>query len=292
MSNNYNAGPLFALNYNWASWMLIAAGLGIAFGMWRRLFRRPSHVYEAERGTLKRHAWPVAIAHWVNAIGFLLALYSGASLIHVLPRSVAETTLYMLHYTGLTLMLLSLLAMITYQFVYGGHSFRTTWADVCDALLELVAYTGLIGDGGVLGFSSFQWPASWRRGLERKLGVNTKHRTGKYLPVEKVLSLIPWIIVVTFLVLTGLIKGLHYLLPMPAGLVQVATMIHDWCVYAGGLMLVFHVAALLVVRTNWPLLASMFTTRVSARYAEERHPEWFKEAESLAKVAGDQRLGR
>ncbi len=291
MSNNYDAGPLFALNYTWAKWMLIAAGLGIALGMWRRLFLGPSRVYEAERGTLKRHAWPVAIAHWVNAVGFLLTLYSGASLIRLLPRSVAETTLYMLHYTGLTLMLLSLLAVITYQFVYGGHSFHVTSADVRDALLELVAYTGLIGDGGILGFGALKWPASWRRRLEKKLGADRQHRTGKYLPVEKVLSLLPWIIVVSFLVLTGLIKGLHYLIPMPAGLIQIATMIHDWCVYAGGLMLVFHVAALLVVRTNWPLLASMFTTRVSAHYAAERHPEWFKEAESLAKAAGEQRLG-
>lgn len=286
----YDAGPLYALNHTWAKWMLVAVGVGIALGMWRLLFRRPARPYNPRRGTVQRHAGAIALAHWVNAVGFILALYSGASLIRVLPRTLSEAHLYLVHYIGLTLVLLSLLAIATHQFIYGGHSFRISGADFRDAFVELVAYTGLVGDEGILGFRALQWPAGWRRSVEQTLGVQPGHRNGKYLPTEKVLSLLPWMAVTAVVVVTGIIKGVRYLVPVPPAVLYYATLVHDWSVYAGGFMLLVHVGALVVVRTNWPLLASMFTTRVSVRYAAKRHPKWLEDVkpESLADPAGGQ----
>ncbi|MDB4896218.1 MAG: hypothetical protein JWN15_2480 [Firmicutes bacterium] len=283
MNGTYDAGPLFVLNHTWAKWMLIALGVGIALGLWRLLFRRPAQPYDPRTATIKRHAGGIALAHWINAVGFILALYSGASLVHVLPRSLSEVALYKLHYVGLSLILLSLLAVATHRFVYGGHSFRFTAADARAAFSELFVYAGLVGDEGILGFRALQWPAAWRRGTEKALGAHATHRTGKYLPTEQVLSLLPWIIVMGAIVATGLIKGLRYLVPIPRGVLGVATIIHDWGVYAGAFMLVVHVAALVVVRTNWPLFISMFTTRVPARYAAERHPAWYKDVVSKSR---------
>ena len=41
--------------------------------------------------------------------------------------------------------------------------------------------------------------------------------------------------------------------------------------------LLIHIVPVLIIPANWPMLRSIFTGRVSRRYAEQRHPLWFAE---------------
>lgn len=60
-------------------------------------------------------------------------------------------------------------------------------------------------------------------------------------------------------------------------LLQFTTWLHDALAIWVVIWLVIHVLPVLVIPTNWPMLRSIFTGRVSRRYAEQRHPLWFAE---------------
>jgi cytochrome b subunit of formate dehydrogenase len=102
-------------------------------------------------------------------------------------------------------------------------------------------------------------------------------RTGKYLAAEQTVSYPPWAILIGTIVVTGLIKMMRYVYPMPNTLIASMTVIHDLAAIGIGLMLVIHLLPLLLVPANWPLLLSMFRTTVPLDYVKKRHPAWYRQ---------------
>jgi thiosulfate reductase cytochrome b subunit len=129
------------------------------------------------------------------------------------------------------------------------------------------------------GVFGIQMPVVVRRPVQRVLRALkiVPDPAGKYLATEKVLSYTVWSVLIGLTVITGLIKTLHYLIPMPGGLRQAVTFLHDGATIFLLIFLGIHVAALVLVPRNWPLLKSMFTTRVSRAYAKEHLPLWTDE---------------
>ena len=130
------------------------------------------------------------------------------------------------------------------------------------------------------GAFGIQLPQGLRRRLQpllRRFNIVPDYN-GKYLATEKVISYTGWATLVGVVVITGLIKSLHYVYGMPSWLRQWSSFLHDGAVYFFIAMLIVHVAALTLVPRNWALLRSMFTTRVSRKYAEEHLPLWAEEA--------------
>jgi hypothetical protein len=83
--------------------------------------------------------------------------------------------------------------------------------------------------------------------------------------------------------ITGVIKTLRYAVSMPAGLLHWSTYLHDGATIFLIVLLALHVGALVLVPRNWPLLKSMFTTRVSRAYAKAHLPLWAEEEEAAEK---------
>jgi cytochrome b subunit of formate dehydrogenase len=130
------------------------------------------------------------------------------------------------------------------------------------------------------GAFGIQLPQGARRSVQpllRRFNIVPDYN-GKYLATEKVISYTGWAILVGVIVITGLIKSLHYVYGMPGWLRQWSSYLHDGAIYFFIAMLIVHVAALTLVPRNWALLRSMFTTRVSRKYAEEHLPLWAEEA--------------
>ena len=79
------------------------------------------------------------------------------------------------------------------------------------------------------------------------------------------------------MVVTGLVKALRYLYPFPPTFVAQMSFLHDLFTGLAVIMLAIHLAAVTLAPRNWPLLISMFTTRVSRKHVEKWHPLWLQQ---------------
>ena len=263
---------LYALNVAFGRLVLpiMAAAAALA------LFQRRRQGRERHSATaLQRHEWTEILTHWLNGVGIGLGLLTAAWLLRWLDRPVALQTAYVLHFLGASLTLAAVTHHLTYQLVGGGRGLLPrSRADLGNALAETVSYTGVYR--GLPGVFGIQLPRPVRQPigrLLRRLKLVPEH-SGKYLATERVLSYPIWAILVGVVVLTGIGKSLHYVYPLPGGLRQTLTFLHDGSTIFLLVFLVFHVAALVLVPRNWPLLASMFTSRVSRAYASKHLPRW------------------
>ena len=263
---------LYALDVRFARVLPFVIGAAIALAVVQRGRQR----VEREHGaSVRRHEWSEVLTHWMNAAGIGLGIITAAWLLTWFERPVSLETVYILHFFGAGLTTAAVAHHLTFQFVGGGRGLLPRWGgDVRNALAEVVGYTGVYR--GLRGVFGIQLPPAVRRPLQRLLRrlnlVPDEH--GKYLATEKVLSYPVWGLLVGIVVLTGLVKTLNYVLPVPGGLRQAATFLHDGSTIFLIIFLVFHVAALVLVPRNWPLLKSMFTSRISRAYVEKHLPGW------------------
>src|SRR4051794_35412641 len=77
---------LFQLNFRMASVMLLLSAGGIALGvLGTALFRYRRARLNVQTGEVRRHSAGHMLAHWLNAVGFLLALFTGAIMLKWIP---------------------------------------------------------------------------------------------------------------------------------------------------------------------------------------------------------------
>ncbi|MBA4179525.1 MAG: hypothetical protein C0506_02955 [Anaerolinea sp.] len=228
--------------------------------------------------TLRRHEWSEVAVHWLNALGVILCLITAMWLLRWFGRPFSLETTYILHFAGAGMIVAAVTHHIVYERVGGGTGLiPRRRADVKNALAEVVGYTGVYrGSRGVFGI---QLPVAVRRPAQRVLRrlKLVPDPSGKYLATEKVLSYTVWTLLLGVIVITGVIKTLNYLFSIPGGLLQWTTFLHDQATIFFVVFLGIHVGALVLVPRNWPLLKSMFTTRISRAYARDHLPLWVPE---------------
>lgn len=275
---------LYRLDVAFARLVPFMLAAGVAFALLVRGLSRPHQLVVG--GSLRRHEWSEVITHWTNAAGIGLGLITAAWLKRWIGRPYSLETTYLLHFIGAGLTLVAVSYHLAFELAGGGAGLvPRRLADLKNALGEVISYTGVYR--GLRGAFGVQLPLAIRRPLQKPLRALkiAPEPPGKYLATEKVLSYTIWTVLIGLIVLTGLVKSLHYVVAMPAGLRQAATFLHDGATLFILVFLCIHVAALVLVPRNWPLLGSMFTTRVSRAYAKRHLPGWEAEAEQA--VAGD-----
>ena len=268
---------LYRLNVIFARLVPFLAGGAIALALIQRLGRPAGEAHTAEH--LKRHGWTEVFTHWVNSIGVVLCLITALWLLDWFGNPVSLRTAYIVHFIGAGFTLAAVAHHVTYHLSGGSQGLLPrSRRDVKNAAAEAVSYTGVYR--GLPGAFGIQLPVEARRKVQpllRRFDLAPDH-AGKYLATEKVISYSGWAIVVGAVVLTGLIKALHYVYGMPGWLLQGVTFVHDWATVLIIVMLALHLFALVLVPRNWPLLKSMFTTRISRSYAREHLPLWEEQA--------------
>jgi cytochrome b subunit of formate dehydrogenase len=85
--------------------------------------------------------------------------------------------------------------------------------------------------------------------------------TGKYLASQKASFLI-FVILGTFIAISGVIKLLFFYTPLPFRLTEIATKVHDISALLFGLVVAVHVLLVIARRANWPLLRSWFNGKI------------------------------
>ncbi len=253
---------------------LIVGGAALAL-LQRRLRRRQA---VAAGGALRRHEPSEVFEHWLNAAGIGLGLITAVWLRRWFHNPLSLETTYLLHFIGAGLTVAAVTHHLTYELVGGGAGLLPRRrADFKNALAEIVGYTGVYR--GMRGAFGVQLPRLIRRPLQRVLRALhiVPDPSGKYLATEKVLSYTIWTVLIGLIVITGIVKTLHYIVAMPAGLRQTMTFLHDGATIFLIVFLGIHVGALVLVPRNWPLLKSMVTTRISREYAQRHLPLWQEE---------------
>ena len=266
---------LYQLNVIFGRIVPLLAGAFIAIALMQRQMRTARERHTAT--SLQRHGWTEVFTHWLNAAGVIICLVTAAWLLGWREGPSVETTL-LIHFIGAGFIVAAVSHHVTYQLFGGQGLIKRQKGDVKNAVAETVSYAGVYR--GMPGAFGIQLPQGVRRKLQpllRRFNIVPDYN-GKYLATEKVISYTGWAILVGVVVITGLIKSLHYVYGMPGWLRQWASFLHDGAVYFFIAMLIIHVAALVLVPRNWALLLSMFTTRVSRKYAEEHLPLWAEEA--------------
>jgi cytochrome b subunit of formate dehydrogenase len=279
-AGNYYRGQLggssiYSLDTTFARFVPFIIAGAIALALLQRQRRRRAL---AAGAMVQRHSATEAITHWLNAAGIGLGLLTAAWLLRWLHDPLSLSTTYLLHFIGAGMVLAAVAHHLTYQIVGGGAGLiPRRWADVKDCFAELVGYTGVYR--GLRGAFGVQLPLNvrWRvQQVLRRFEI-APERSGKFLATERVLSYPIWAVLVGIIVVTGLVKSLNYLFPIPGGLRQLATFLHDGAAIFIFIFLLIHVGALVLVPRNWPLLKSMVTTRISRKYVDENLPVWGEE---------------
>jgi cytochrome b subunit of formate dehydrogenase len=267
---------LYSLDVVFARLLPFLLGGAIALALLQRGRRRRAHVRAAD--TLQRHELTEVITHWTNAAGLGLGLITAAWLLRWFADPFSLHTTYVLHFLGAGLTVTAVAHHLTYQVIGGGSGLLPrSGEDVKNAFAEAISYTGVYR--GLRGVFGIQLPAAIRRPFQRVLRRYdiAPEPAGKYLATEKVFSYSIWAALIAIVVVTGIVKTLAYVVPLPGGLRQAMTFLHDGVTIVIVIFLFIHVAALVLVPRNWPLLASMFTTRISRAYAKTHLPRWSDE---------------
>jgi cytochrome b subunit of formate dehydrogenase len=231
---------------------------------------------------VRRHDMSTLLAHWMNAVGLILGLVTGAMILGWTERALELRLVFVIHYFGAALTLFAIFNHLSRHGVSGGTGLiPKSFSVIRDVIGELLEYTGLFGPEGAA--LRLPWPKAIRQPIAKYVKALLGYKPSehdKYLATEQILSYPPWATLIILITVTGLIKVMKYVYVIPGPVVATATAIHDLTALALGVMLVIHLLPLLLVPANWPLLLSMFKTTVPRQYAERRHPEWYKRLQS------------
>lgn len=259
--------PIYRLSYQGATVLLLVLALGMFLGIggrkWFDVYRS-----KIEPGQVLRHRALHAVLHWLNALGFILCLVSGALLLKWIEGS-NEITTYTVHFIGAAFVLFSIGSVAIRALVYesGKHSIRISGDDLKELYQEILGYLGLRGDKGFLGYSALKWPGKRSQVIKADNPKLTSKK--KYSATERVLSYPLWVIISGVLIVTGIIKSSRYITGMPDSLLVLATTLHDLAAFGVIVMLILHVGAVTIIKTNWPLLKSMFTLTVPEKFDQQ-----------------------
>lgn len=265
---------LYLLNVAFARLLPFLAGGAVALALLQRQ-RLATEPADDMGASVHRHDVTEVVTHWLNAIGIGITLITAAWLLTWMGNPLSLEVTYLLHFVGAGFTVMAVAHHLAYHIAGGGAGLiPRSGSDLKNALAESVSYTGVYR--GLPGAFGIQLPLLVRRPLGRVLRALriVPDPSGKFLSTEKVISYPVWTILIGVVVVTGVVKAVHYVYPLPGGLRETMTFLHDGATIFLVVFLAFHVGALVLVPRNWPLLKSMFTTRIARSYVARHLPAW------------------
>jgi hypothetical protein len=266
--------------------LIVAAGL--VFGIWEGKRSMRELKSSPALPSVVRHDWGAVIAHWTNGIGFLIGMSTGAIILRWIQRPDEMRLIFAIHYIGSSLVIFGVASHLSQNFVSGGFGLiPRSLRDFTGGLAEVIGYSGVFGpEHAALGIAL---PKGLRRPIAEILvsfGIALPKKLAKFLPAEKFFSYLPWAIIIGVMTFTGLVKALRYEYFIDPNFVQQMSSIHDLFTIVAIAMLAIHLAAVLLVPSHWPLLISIFTTRIPRKYVAKWHPGWMAQLEAAEKARG------
>jgi cytochrome b subunit of formate dehydrogenase len=238
-------------------------GLGVAVGL---LMARTYGAKVRSDGAIRRWSPGTVFGHWVLTIGFVIALptgmwqYLGGILDVNIPIPIYLS--YRVHYVGAAIVLFAVAAFMSYLWMTGDRSLLISRGQLGRHLLGL----------------AYELPLRIRVPYAKLLRIDLSQPrppTGQFTFYEKVVEFPSWSILLALITVTGLIKAVRYVIPVPGLVLFVASTLHVTAMVGIVIKLLDH---LRYTFPRWPLVAAITTTWVNERYARLRHPGWLPAA--------------
>lgn len=258
-------GPTLLDNMVFARSIPFLLGLGVATGAAQALVASRVGVPERRAdGAVRRFDGATVAMHWVFGLGFLVAIVTGAwqYLKGVLDQGspIGMPTVYRLHYLGAALMLFGAAHFVTYWLTRGDRSLLVPSGQWIRHLRGLAHELPRVL-GGTLG---------------ALLGLNMKRAAPageQFTYYEKVISFPTWLLGLALILVTGILKALRYVYPIPDDVLWWASSLHVAAMVILSLKLMDHMRYVMGP-DRWPLFKSMVNGWVSERYVRRKHAAW------------------
>ncbi len=212
------------------------------------------------KNRIKRHSKIELLEHWSIAISGIVLLFTGLGCLPLYKRYYITDlpgfgwtadfyNVTVVHYIASIVFLSAVVFHIVYHGLRGDFSLLPKKGDISKSIKVLAAMIGL--------------------GIEPP--------SEKYLPEQRIAYLgIGFVIIL--LTVTGVIKVLKNLewLVLSPNIESINTIVHTLTGFLFMLALFVHVGTVVLFKSNWPLLKSMFTGYVDEDYAKHRHYLWYE----------------
>lgn len=270
LSGAQHWGPTLADNLIFAKSIPFTLGLGVVIGAVAGLAPGIGRVERrASDGAVRRFGRLSLAMHWIAAVGFLLALATGfwqylKGILDV-ESPVFMPFVYRVHYIGATLLLLTMSTMVTYWLVSGVR--------------------GLLPPGGQkirhLRGLAHELPGALGGTLAALIGLNMRRvppPVGQFTYYETTVSFPTWIVLLGLVTLTGVLKAMRYVYPIPGDVLWWTSTIHVASMVLLAAKALDHLRYVLAP-SRWALMTAMVSGWMSERVVRERHPGWREEIE-------------
>lgn len=209
---------------------------------------------DSERqSSLTRYSAEVRTKHWLSALAFLLAAFSGLALFHP--------------------------ALYWFSSFFGGGS----WTRILHPYLGLAAavFFALIGalvwDDNRMKPADWQWLRQWRDVVNNR--EDRLPEVGRYNGGQKLLFLV-LVIGMAGLFLTGLVIWRAYFSSyFSVGLIRFASLVHALCAFAVIVAILIHIYAAFWVKGS---VHAMLRGTVTPGWAWKHHRAWFRQSTHAA----------
>jgi cytochrome b subunit of formate dehydrogenase len=263
-------GPTLADNMILAKAIPFVVGLGVLIGALAGLAPGAGQVERQNSdGAVRRFSTLTVAMHWIAALGFMLALVTGAwqylkGILDV-DSPVFMPYVYRVHYVGATLLLLAMSTMVTYWLVAGAGGLLPPRGQRVRHLRGL----------------AHELPRPLGGALAILLGLNMRRPpppTEQFTYYETTVSFPTWIVLLGLVTLTGVLKAMRYVYPIPGDLLWWASTLHVASMVLLAAKALDHLRYVFAPG-RWSMMTSMVSGWMPLRVVQQQHPAWHDEIE-------------
>jgi hypothetical protein len=265
LSGNQPWGQLLGDNFLFARSLPFTIGLGIAVGFWRASGWHWGPERRQGDQAVRRFAPSTIWLHALAGISLLTLIATGGwqylkGLLSA-DSPIYMGTVYRIHYIAA-----SLLIFVTVAFV-------TDWLLRNEKSLTVAKGQGIRTMRGL----AHELPRPIGATLGFVLGLDLRRappQTEQFTYYERSVSFPLWELSVGLIILTGVIKAMRYIYPIPGDVLYWVSAVHVGAGVLLGLKLLDHLRYVLAP-SRWPLMVAMGSGWIPEGYVRRFHPAWY-----------------
>jgi cytochrome b subunit of formate dehydrogenase len=269
-SANQPWGQTLGDNFMFARSMPFTLGLGVALGYARATWPRAVSVRRPD--AVRRFGKSTIWLHWLATLAVLAGLATGAwqylkGLLDV-SSPINMALVYRVHYIAASLLLLIIALVVTDWWLRRENALAVPKGSWIRTLRGL----------------SHELPRPLGGALAYLLGLDLRRAappTEQFTAYERAISFPTWVIALVLITITGILKAMRYIYPIPGDILYWVSAIHVGAMVVLAIKVLDHFRYV-IAPSRWGMMVAMATGWMSARYAQLKHPGWHVTEEPAA----------
>jgi len=266
-------GQLLTDNFLFARSLPFTIGLGIVAGYWRAAGWRYAGTQRRETdGAIRRFARSTVWLHALAGIALVTLIATGGwqylkGLLDV-ESPIYMGTVYRLHYIAASALIFVSIVFVTDWLLRGEQALTVGKGQLIRSLRGL----------------AHELPGPLRTTLAYTLGLDLRRTpppADEFTFYERVVSFPTWELTIGLIILTGVIKAIRYVFPIPGDVLYWVSAIHVGSGVLLGMKLLDHLRYVLAP-SRWPTMAAMASGWMPQAYVQRFYPAWYARITSNA----------